>query len=203
MTAGTMDAENLITCLYRHHHSALLTFATRLTAGDHQWAEDVAQETLLRAWRTAVKVDESMPPVRSWLFTVARRVVVDEYRRRAARPAEVGDAALEHVSGGDQIDGRLSSLMIADALACLSEQHQAVLRELYFYGNTADKAANRLGVPVGTVKSRSHRAHRRLATLLAHVRDVSEPPAAHEENRTAAPAVGIGEPRRHDQGDRP
>jgi RNA polymerase sigma-70 factor (ECF subfamily) len=166
MSAGTMDAEDLITCLYRHHHSALLNFATRLTSGDHQWAEDVAQETLLRAWRTAVKVDTSLPPVRSWLFTVARRVVVDEYRRRAARPAEVGDAALEHVSGADQIDGRLSSIVIADAIAALSEQHQVVLRELYFRGNTAESVAAYLAIPVGTVKSRSYYALKALKLVL-------------------------------------
>jgi len=144
----------------------LLSFATRLTSGDHQWAEDVVQETLLRAWRSAITVDESQPPVRSWLFTVARRIVLDGYRRRSARPKEVGDGALELMPEDDQVENMLSALAVSDALASVSEAHRAVLQELYFKGSTAETAAAVLGVPVGTVKSRSYYALRALRLAL-------------------------------------
>jgi RNA polymerase sigma-70 factor (ECF subfamily) len=166
MSTGTVDAEGLITVLYREHGPALLSFATRLTSGDHQWAEDVVQETLLRAWRSAVKVDESQPPVRSWLFTVARRIVLDGYRRRSARPKEVGDGVLGLLPASDDVEAILSSLAVSDALASLSEPHRSVLREIYFRGSTAETAAAALGVPVGTVKSRSYYALKALRLAL-------------------------------------
>lgn len=162
----TSVAERLITYLYHEHGRALLAYCTRLTSGDHQWAEDVVQETLLRAWRSAVSVDESQPPVRAWLFTVAKRIVLDGYRRRSARPKEVGDAMLAILPGTDEFDDLLSGLAVSDALAALSEPHRAVLRELYFRGVTAEQAAERLGVPVGTVKSRSYYALRALRLAL-------------------------------------
>ncbi len=166
MSVGTLSAEGLVTFLYRQHGHALLSFTRRLTSGDHQWAEDVVQETLLRAWRSAVKVDDSQPPVRSWLFTVARRIVLDGYRRKSARPAEVGDAVLEWLPGSDDVDELLSSLAVSDALASLSVSHRDVLREIYFRGATAEAAAVSLGVPVGTVKSRAHYALRALRVAL-------------------------------------
>jgi RNA polymerase sigma-70 factor, ECF subfamily len=166
MSAAALDAEDVVASLYREHGTGLLGFVTRLTGGDRQLAEDVVQETLFRAWRSAVKVDASVPPVRAWLYTVARRLVVDEHRRRAARPREVGDAALEFVTRADGVEDRLRSLVIAEALASLSEPHRLVLAEIYFRGNTAKRAAEVLGLPIGTVKSRSSYALRALRLAL-------------------------------------
>ena len=64
--------------LYAEHAGPLFAFALRLTAGDRQRAEDVVQETLLRAWRNAHKLDEQgSRSLRPWLMTVARRIVID------------------------------------------------------------------------------------------------------------------------------
>jgi RNA polymerase sigma-70 factor, ECF subfamily len=162
----TNRPERLIRHLYETHAPALLAFVTRLTSGDRQWAEDVVQETLLRAWRSSVSVDEAQPPVRSWLFTVARRIVIDARRSRAARPAEVGDEALAYVSEGDQIENMLSALTVSEALASLSADHRAVLQEIYFRGSKIDEAAKTLGVSAGTVKSRTHYALKSLRLAL-------------------------------------
>ena len=113
-----------------------------------------------------MSVDDSQPPVRSWLFTVARRMVLDGYRRRSARPREVGDGVLAFLPGADQLENTLSSLAVADALASLSDSHREVLQELYFRGSTAEKAAAVIGVPVGTVKSRSYYALKALRLAL-------------------------------------
>jgi len=66
-----------------------------LTSGDRQRAEDIVQETLLRAWQHPDAIAERPP--RPWLFAVARNLAVDAYRARKARPREVGEAALELV----------------------------------------------------------------------------------------------------------
>ncbi|HVW80292.1 MAG TPA: sigma-70 family RNA polymerase sigma factor [Mycobacteriales bacterium] len=153
--------------LYDAHAGALLAYATRLTGGDRGRAEDVVQETLLRAWRHREALDSSRGPIRPWLFTVAQRVAIDAYRARAARPSEVGEAALEAVPATDDLDARLDRLLISDALTALSAEHRAVLVETYYRGRSVAEAAAVLGVPPGTVKSRAFYALRALKLALA------------------------------------
>jgi RNA polymerase sigma-70 factor (ECF subfamily) len=156
-----------LTALYAEHSAALLSFVTRLTSGDLQWAEDVVQETLLRAWRSNVPTGEGHPPVRSWLFTVARRIVIDSVRRRAARPSEIGNPeVLEYIPDADRIDEVLTSMAVSDALASLSPAHRDVLNEVYFRGSKIDEAAQALGIAAGTVKSRTYYALRALRLAL-------------------------------------
>lgn len=165
----TMDRadETALRELYDAHAGALLAYAIRLTGGDRGRAEDVVQETLLRAWRHRHALDESRGPLRPWLFTVAHHVAIDAYRARAARPAEVGDAVLEAVPSADDIDARLDRLLIADALMALSAEHRSVLIETYYRGRSVAEAAEALGVPPGTVKSRTFYALRALKLALA------------------------------------
>jgi hypothetical protein len=90
------------------------------------------------------------------------------------------------------------------ALDQLSDDERSVVKLAWFDGLAHTEIAELLGVPVGTVKSRSHRAQRRLAELLAYVRDVGvEPTAEAAANRSESANVGIGEPRRHDRGESP
>jgi RNA polymerase sigma-70 factor (ECF subfamily) len=153
--------------LYDAHAGALLAYSMRLTNGDRGRAEDVVQETMLRAWRHREALDEARGPVRPWLFTVAHHVAIDAHRARSARPTEVGDAVLATVPAADEIDARLDRLLIADAMAALSAEHQAVLVETYYLGHSVADAAVALGVPSGTVKSRTFYALRALKLALA------------------------------------
>ncbi|HVT21823.1 MAG TPA: sigma-70 family RNA polymerase sigma factor [Mycobacteriales bacterium] len=153
--------------LYDAHAGALLAYAIRLTGGDRGRAEDVVQETMLRAWRHRDAMDESRGPIRPWLFTVAHHVAIDAYRARAARPTEVGDAVLEAVPAADDIDVHLDRLLISDAMAALSPEHRSVLIETYYRGRSVAEAAESLGVPPGTVKSRTFYALRALKLALA------------------------------------
>jgi RNA polymerase sigma-70 factor (ECF subfamily) len=159
-------ADAALRLLYEQHAAPLLTYALRLTGGDRGRSEDIVQETLLRAWRHPEALDPDRGPVRSWLFTVARNVAVDAHRARRARPIEVGDEALAFVPAGDEIEQALDTWLVADALATLSPDHRAVLVETYYRGRSVAEAAAALGVPSGTVKSRTFYALRALRLSL-------------------------------------
>jgi RNA polymerase sigma-70 factor, ECF subfamily len=161
-TAG----EELLRSVYAEHADALLRYVVGYVAGDRQAAEDIVQETLLRAWRSAGTLDESQPSLRPWLFTVARRIVIDEHRKRLSRPREVDSCVLERIPEADQINQMLSSLAVTEAFTALSEQHREVLTEIYFRGSKVREAAETLGLPPGTVKSRTYYALRALKLAL-------------------------------------
>jgi RNA polymerase sigma-70 factor, ECF subfamily len=158
--------EELMRALYRDHVKPLFAYVLHLVAGDRQLAEDVVQETLLRAWRNASRLDNDARSLRPWLVTVARRVVVDDHRSRLARPQEVGPAALDRLPAPDDTERILRIMTIADAMQDLSEQHRRVLVETYFKDHTATEAAAELGVPPGTVRSRIFYALRSLRIAL-------------------------------------
>ena len=79
----------LLRALHEEHGDALFSHAVRLTNGDRQRAEDLVQETFLRAWRHPEVLDPSRGSVRSWLFTTARNLAIDAWRRRSVRVGEV------------------------------------------------------------------------------------------------------------------
>jgi RNA polymerase sigma-70 factor (ECF subfamily) len=152
--------------LHEEHADALWRFCLHLVGGDRGRAEDVVQETMLRAWRHRAVLEGSSPSVRAWLFTVARNIVVDEWRSpRSRRETTVADVP-EHGDGDDRSDQLLLSWVVAEALTRLSTDHRAVLLECYYRGRSVSEAALRLGVPPGTVKSRTHYALRALKLAL-------------------------------------
>jgi RNA polymerase sigma-70 factor, ECF subfamily len=162
----TDDAATVMRQLHDEHAAALWSFCLHLTGNDRPRAEDVAQETLLRAWRHASVLEESRGSVRSWLFTVARNIVIDEWRSKRAR-TEVPTAEVpEPADLDDRTDQLLQSWVVAEALTRLSAEHRSVLLECYYRGRSVADAAQRLGVPEGTVKSRTHYALRALRLAL-------------------------------------
>ena len=152
--------------LHDEHAGALWAFCLHLTGNDRARAEDVAQETLLRAWRNAAVLEESRGSVRSWLFTVARNIVIDEWRSKRARKEIPTEDVAELAGAEDQTDQLLLSWVVAEALTQLSQEHRAVLLECYYRGRSVAEASRRLGVPEGTVKSRTHYALRALKLSL-------------------------------------
>ena len=151
--------------LWDDHAGALLAVVLRLT-GDRGRAEDVVQETLLQAWRHPEALDPERGPIRPWLMTVARRLVVDQWRARQARPDEVGDEGLAALASGDGVDEALDRWLVADALATLTHEHREALVHTYYAGRTVTEAAVVMGIPAGTVKSRVFYALRALKLAL-------------------------------------
>jgi RNA polymerase sigma-70 factor, ECF subfamily len=172
--SGTDEA--LIRSLYDEYGRMLLGYAYRLT-GDRQRAEDVVQETLLRAWRHAEALTGDRGSVRGWLLTVARNVVVDMARASRIRPTEVvgsaNDVAIARTSVPDQTTDVENAVVVERVLATLSPEYRAVLVEVYLHGRTAREASRALGIPVGTVKSRTYHALHALRARLTEIDEVT------------------------------
>lgn len=158
--------EELMRVLYREHAGPLFAFVLHLVGGDRQRAEDVVQETLVRAWRNIDRLDPEAGSLRPWLVTVARRIVIDGHRSSRARPHEVDPSPLELLPAEDELDRALRLMAISEALHDLTEAHRQVIVETYLKGRTVNEAAEELGIPAGTVRSRVFYALRSLKLAL-------------------------------------
>ena len=157
----------LMRMLYEEHAAALWRYAVRLT-GDPARAEDVVQETLLRAWQHPEVTDDKERSARAWLFTVARNMIIDDRRSsRFRKESESLDAdGAPEPASRDEVNAALDRLVLGDALAQLSAEHRAVIRRSYYLGWTTAQIAADLQIPEGTVKSRLHYAVRMLRLTL-------------------------------------
>lgn len=155
--------------LYDEYAGPLFRYGLRQFDGDRLAAEDLVQETLLRAWIHPEVLTAEPGSARAWLFAVAKNLVIDAVRARQARPRTVGDEQLGEDwannvpdPGRDEFEHSLDALQLAEALGALSDEHRAVLVETYYLGASVAEAAKKLGVPPGTVKSRAYYALRAL-----------------------------------------
>lgn len=164
--------EGALRAVYARYGRAVYTVAFSILR-DADRAADATQAAFVNAWRAAARFDPTHA-LAPWLYTIARRTAIDAYRRER-RMESTDPSALDTVSVPDPEPGLLVSMweawQVRLAVDALPSDEQQVVRLSWFDGLSHPEIAERLAVPVGTVKSRSHRAHRRLAAALAHVRD--------------------------------
>jgi RNA polymerase sigma-70 factor (ECF subfamily) len=163
----TEDSVPSMRDLYDKHAAELRRYAVRLT-GDRARAEDIVQETLLKAWQHPEVTDDPAKSPRAWLFTVARNMIIDE--RRSARfrnESVIADPdVIPDQAGPDEVNSALNRILLSSALAALSADHRTVIRRSYHDGWTTAQIAADLQVPEGTVRSRLHYAMHALRLAL-------------------------------------
>ena len=160
---STDEAETL-RALSDAHAESVRRYVVHLT-GNASGADDIVQETLLRAWRTPKIMSQPVDSTRSWLFTVARNLVIDEYRSARRRHELTTDQMPERVER-DRTDSLFEALLIEEALAGLGHEHRSVIVHCYYGGRSIAETAAVLEIPEGTVKSRLHYGLRALRLAL-------------------------------------
>ncbi|WP_223290924.1 sigma-70 family RNA polymerase sigma factor [Streptomyces avicenniae] len=140
--------------LHDRHAAALWRYVASLT-GSLADADDVVQETLLRAWRNPGLLAEDPDAVRGWLFTVARNLVIDQARSARRRHERPSAEEVERVED-DRTDRLFDAMLLQDALSSLSGHHREVIVRAYYGGRSTAEVARELGIAEGTVKSRLH-----------------------------------------------
>ncbi|MCB5180706.1 sigma-70 family RNA polymerase sigma factor [Streptomyces antimicrobicus] len=159
----TRTAPEALAALQRDHGRALFGFLLGLTGGDTQRAEDLVQETLVRAWQHPEAWESGHDSMRPWLFTVGRRLAIDARRARLSRPQEVDSEALEQAPAPfDGVSSSVTAIDVRRAVGSLGPEHREVLLQVYFRDRSVAEAAAELGIPAGTVKSRTYYALRAL-----------------------------------------
>jgi RNA polymerase sigma-70 factor, ECF subfamily len=149
--------------LYERHAASVHALGMRVL-GERGLAEELVQETFVRLWRAAPAFDPGRGTVAAFLFTIARNVAIGLWRRPSSRPLEEQGPDPRDDGGMERL---VAGLTVRDALRGLSEDHRRVIELCFDEDLTQVQAAERLGVPVGTVKSRSHHALAALRRALA------------------------------------
>jgi RNA polymerase sigma-70 factor (ECF subfamily) len=149
------------------HGAELLGFARRALRGSAT-AEDVVQETFARAWRSRHRFDPALGSLRTWLFAIERRAILDAMGRQSRHETvPLADADGDAVE--DRVDAALLSWQLSTVLEHLDDDHRLVIAELYFNGRTSREVSTLFGIPEGTVRSRAFYALRTLRGLLEDV----------------------------------
>lgn len=160
MDPGTVEQ------LHATYGGALYVYAVR-RLGDPQAAEEVVQDTFVRAWRASDRYDPTRGTHAAWLFAIARNLITDQRRRQAARPRAVRSLLEQDAPLTDgEVDRTIETWQIADGLAGLSPEHREAVILVHYRGHTVAEAAKQLGIPVGTVKSRVYYGLRALRLVL-------------------------------------
>lgn len=148
---------------YRTHGPVVLNYLSRMLLGNRALAEDVLQETLVRAWNHPEARTADGQWSRGWLLTVARRIAIDHIRSVQGRTTEVLDERIaDQEVAEDDVDRLLNARTVREAVASLPERLRGALIEIYFRESSVAEAARNLSVPEGTVKSRTFYALRAL-----------------------------------------
>jgi len=164
--------EHALLEVYRRYAGPMFVTALNLL-GDREYAADTVQRALIQAWRARGSFDASRD-LKPWLYAITRRAAVDTYRRERRPIQEVSIERIGEVaSEGPSMEQIWRSWQVREGLDRLTSDEREVLRLAYFESLSQTEIAERLRLPLGTVKSRTARAQRRLAQLLPHLRETA------------------------------
>jgi len=177
MTPSVLDAfrrgeHTAVRALYREYGRMVYGVAYHVL-GRRDLAEEAVQQTFVQAWQAADRIDVERDPA-PWLATIAKRAAIDVFRHEARRPVislpDVVDNDREVVSSLPDLDAVDAVWQVRRAIDALPPEHAEIVRLQHLDGMTQTAISDKLGIALGTVKSRSHRAHRLLAAQLGHLR---------------------------------
>jgi RNA polymerase sigma factor (sigma-70 family) len=134
---------------------------------DHGLAADATQQTFLKAWQAATTYDPNRE-LAPWIYAIARRTAIDIYRKQSR---SIASDAVDSPVLPPALDTIWEVFEVRSALDRLPDEERLVIKLSHFEGLTHVEIAEHMGIPVGTVKSRSHRAHQKLIELLRHVEE--------------------------------
>lgn len=151
------DADDALRQLYSQHAKALHSFVWRFCP-DRAGADDIVQETFIRAWQHLPQLRADSRPIRPWLFRVARNLLTDADRAAQSRPVTVPASAADDPADDSGLGQVLDRQLVCAALQHLSPAHRTVLVETFYRGGSTATVARQLGIPDGTARSRLHYA---------------------------------------------
>ena len=165
-----LDDEDGVVAAYRQHGAEVYRFALRGLA-DPGAAQDVTQETFVKAWRSAHRFDPDTASLRVWLFGIARNTMIDHLRASRARPwqSSLADAPTIEASAGsveDHADTVLDGWLVEEGMRRLAPHHREALVQTHLLGRPYDEVAAELSIPVGTLRSRVFYAMRALRSAM-------------------------------------
>lgn len=168
MGAGDPDA---VRQLYELFARPIFSVGYR-ALGDRSLAEEVVQLTFLKAWQAADRFDPERQ-LAPWLYAIARRTAIDVYRREVRHKTPLHQPEPELAALPPSFEDLWEIWQVRTAIDGLPTHERDVIEAVHYHGRSMQEAAERLEIPVGTVKSRAHRAYVRLAAALDHIREVS------------------------------
>lgn len=157
-TVAGLHDEDAVHAAYLLHGPEIYRFLLR-GLGDAGAAQDVVQETFLKAWRAAERYDPAISSLRGWLFGIARNAMIDHARAAQARPWQgrlIDPPTAESLGGVDRdpTERLIASWLVEEALQHLAEHHRQAIVLTHLKQRPYDEAAAELGIPVGTLRSR-------------------------------------------------
>ena len=158
--------ESAVKAVYERYGGPVFALSVSVLA-DHGLAADATQQTFIKAWRAASTYDPDRD-FGPWIYAIARRTAIDIYRKQS-RSVPSDDLDVATLPPG--LETVWEVFEVRGAVDKLPDEERLVVKLSHFDGYTHVEIAERLGIPVGTVKSRSHRAHQRLLILLAHLEE--------------------------------
>jgi RNA polymerase sigma-70 factor (ECF subfamily) len=169
------EVEAALSTLYERYSRTVFGVGLKLLGGDRSLAEELVQEVFLKVWRSSQTFNPSRGEFSTWLYRVTRNVALDLHRKRARRIRPVSDAEAHMATIGDPSAGPEQSVVedswlswrMSRALEGLTASHREVIELAYFQGLSQREISLQTGVPLGTVKTRTSSAMKRLRAGLA------------------------------------